>query len=215
MNYKIPSSMLVLAALAACGGSTSSSGITLDELNTAGQELSDAAAGIDNDTIGLYDEASLIAKGSASYTGHLLAGVNTTNDIFVGRTTVDVNFADGGSISGEATDFVTFVDPTTRFGSDFIPIPEGTEISAIGGTLTYDGGTLGTDTGGFGALDFTMNGTFNIPADLAGTESDQEFAIGGRLLGAVTDQETFLAEGNYTAIGSQTIFNGFAVIIAE
>ena len=216
MKYALPLSLTATAFLAACGGSGSSDPIALAEINTAGETLFNVSEGLDDDSIGLYDEASLVAKGSARYEGHTLAGVDDTNDIFVGRTSLRVTFSGGGSLTGTATDFVTFVDPTFGGGSTFEPIPEGTEITAVDGMLTYSGGALGTNAdGGFGALDILVDGTITIPAALSITDREEVYTIEGEMIGAVTDQETFLAEGSYRAESSDVGFDGFAVIIAD
>lgn len=203
--------------LTACGGSGSTAALTLAEINAAGEEFFLVSEGLEEDTINLQNEADLIAKGSADYEGFVLAGVDDTDDIFVGRTNLQVSFADGGSLTGEATDFVTFIDPTGETtDTDFEPLPDDTELTEVDGSLTFSGGTLSTQPlTSFGSVAMTVEGEVTIPADISITENEEVYDIEGELVGAVTDADVFIAEGNYTAESSDAGFDGELVILAN
>lgn len=209
--------------LTACGGGGSGAGpVTIEEINNLGQKSVDIENALDSETIELQTQDALIAQGSARYEGYMIAGAEDTDDVFVGRTKIDVTFTNGGSLNGSVTDFVTLLDTTNEVTVDedeefvFVPLPTDTPLTAIDGSLTLTGGALGTETeGDFGVVDIDVSGSLTIPASVSFTEAEATYTVDGTLIGGVTSDDQFIAGGELNAVDGDTSFEVFSAIRAD
>ncbi len=200
--------------LAACGGSGSSSPVTTAEANDAFDELFQLFEA----ELTFQTEAELIAKGSASYSGNVFAGVTTTDDVFFGRARLEVDFTDGGSVTGVADDFVTFVDPLIGESPTFAGLSSDVEFTELNGELTLSGGALTSEPSGdatAGVLEIDVSGNIVIPATISITDAREDYTIDGILAGLVIDDERFVAEGGVTATSPGASFESFVYILAD
>lgn len=223
-------------AFAACGGSSTSTStaagfafeqsgaITVPELNSAGNALTDFATGVANETITGQSAADLAAAGSASYRGYLLGEVQSLPDVIVGRTTIDATFTGGGSVSGSVSDMVlidgTLSDVITVTSlSDvesfvYTDIPAATPLFAIPGTLTLAGGAISDDPEG-ATLAIDVTGTATVAAAISITDNEEVYNVEGTITASVGNDDTLIGAGELKAESNDAGFDLDAILFAR
>lgn len=201
-----------MSILAACGGGTTVSNaltatgpITIANLNEAGEALFDSPFSSDPSFSNAEDVADLSATGSASYAGFMFAEQKNSSETLVGRTRINANFADGGSLTGSVTDLVLFPNSVTEIEDAqdegvFEPIPADTEFVAIVGSLALSDGSIEAFPGGAG-IRIDVAGDMTIPAGSLEAKVAEVLAVSGKMIAIVTNTGDFLAAGELAATG--------------
>lgn len=214
-HHFIPATATLLL-LSACGGSGGSNPIVLDDVNGAFDELFTLFESEEEPP--LQTEAELVAQGSASYEGFALSGVNMTDDVFVGRASINATFTDGGSVTGTIGDLVHFIDDGSLSVDTFEGIPDTTELTEIDGQITLGGGALTTNSDGptpVGQIAITLSGNVVVPAEISVTENQEDYTIEGDMNAFVEPTDRLIGVGSYTAESSDAGFDGFLYILAD
>lgn len=232
MKLLTSTSLLTIAVLlSACGGSSSGGSaftetgpITVPNLNAAGEEIFDFLVAAEADDISAISTSDLVAQGSATYSGFMIAEPDGSGEALVGRTSINANFTNGGSLTGSVTDLALFpegntddvVDDDDEDDLTFEPIPSDAEITQLDGSLTLSNGSIRT-VNGFGVITMDVAGDVTVPGsfiDGAGSD-DVEFDVTGQLDGLVAETGELVAEGNLNAATSVFDFDLDTIIFAE
>lgn len=230
MKLVAASVLSTITVLSACGGGSTGTAsfsqtgqISISDLNDAGDAyfaFAQAAEGADVDGLSVDD---LTAQGSASYAGYMLAVPSGSLDALVGRTRINADFTNGGTLTGGVTDLIVFPETdavsdilTANTADGFDSIPAGTAFTELAGELALSNGSI-RSVNGVAAIDVAVTGNVEIPRALLGPGllGVEEFDVTGNLVGAVADTGEFVAEGNLDAGSPVFNFNLESVIFAE
>lgn len=217
-----PWAVIAATLLAGCGGSGSTSPITIAEIDAAGAELIDILNQASRDELTFQAPDTLQAAGSATFQGLLIGSLrrdlNTVyiGESIIGRAALTTDFTDA-SASGSVTDLIliqngdsflnTFEDTELQ---DYPSLPEDGEVTPLEGGLTFTGGRF-VGLPGSELFDVDLEGTITLPARLSGAEEASEFPVNGDVFGRVTTEGQFIADGDLqmedgtTAYGLDTV----------
>lgn len=228
VKYLAPFAAITLSA---CGGSGSSNPDTLQDpattgsgsLSQLGEPTLTEVNGVLDDLIDVQDGrvapalsvGAVSTRGSASFDGHLLATVTGTDTIIVGRTKINANFSNGGSLNGNADDFIGFIDIPNPPDGNFDGLPTDTELYSVGGSLALSDGSVSTGAQGIGIINVDLEGDLTIPSELSTNGSAQTFTVDGDIIAQLRTDNTLGGGGIYSARGADGSVNGFVVLNAE
>ncbi|MFT4702065.1 MAG: hypothetical protein ACI9ND_003315 [Yoonia sp.] len=215
--------------LAACGGGstgstafTATGPLTIANLNEGAEAIFDSAVVNGADLNVGVNVAALTAKGSASYAGFMFTEPNNFSDVLVGRTRINANFANGGSLTGDVTDLALLSRGATEFEDGqgdvledaFEPIPADTKVTSVAGSLVLSDGSIKT-VAGVAQISIDVAGNVTLPAASLEADADEAFVVSGKMDALVAETGDFVAYGNLVATGPTLTTSIDATIFAR
>lgn len=196
--------LFALGTLTACGGAGSSVSaddpmteapsatdiISVADINSVGANAGLLQTALDAgtlriDTVDQLTDRGFAQTGAATYQGAFFGDMRDTNQLLVGATTLEVSFANGGSVTGTAQDFAliettnaTVAPRNGQIDLQFTGLDAGIDQTAVTGTVFVTGGQITQVPGrSFGALDTAWQGDLTFPAGFAGTTEARTFTL--------------------------------------
>lgn len=194
--------------LAACGGGstgstafTATGPLTIANLNEGAEAIFDFGSGYGTGPNVAENAAALTAKGSASYAGFMFSEPNNFSEILIGRTLINANFANGGSLTGDVTNFALVPEVEGGDSDVFKPIPADTKITSVAGSLVLSDDSFKTAAGGSALISIAVAGNVTLPAASIEADADEAFVVSGEMDAFVTEAGDFVASGDLVGTG--------------
>ncbi|MDE0852752.1 hypothetical protein, partial [Yoonia sp.] len=193
--------------LAACGGGstgstafTATGPLTIANLNEGAEAIFDFGVVYGTGPSVGGNVAALTAKGSASYAGFMFTEPNNFSEILIGRTRINANFANGGSLTGDVTNFALVPEVEGGDSDVFKPIPADTKITSVAGSLVLSDGSFKT-VAGVAQISIAVAGNVMLPAASIEADADEAFVVSGEMDAFVTEAGDFVASGDLVGTG--------------